>query len=185
MGTIKLSALCLTALLLSACARDAVPDSRAAALIGSSAPEWTLSHWVGSQPLSLAQLRGRPVLIRWWAAPGCALCSASVARLQSLHRRYGAQGLFVLGLYHDKTGTPPDRRRLGRMASELGIGFPVALDPEWGTLKRYWLDRVPGSDYTSVSFLLDSEGIVRYVHPGGEISGEDERALRQVIEELL
>ena len=44
---------------------------------------------------------------------------------------------------------------------------PVAVDDEWSALRRLWLDRVPESDYTSVSLLIDRDGIVRHVQLGG------------------
>jgi hypothetical protein len=48
-----------------------------------------------------------------------------------------------------------------------GFEFPVAVDDDWATLRRLWLDRVPDAKFTSASLLIDREGIVRHVHPGG------------------
>ncbi len=48
-----------------------------------------------------------------------------------------------------------------------GFQFPVAVDDDWTTLRRLWLDRVPEADFTSASLLIDRQGIVRHVHPGG------------------
>lgn len=56
--------------------------------------------------------------------------------------------------------------------------FPLAINHGWTTLKRYWLG-------TSVSFLLDQHGIIRYVHPGGTITKEDADEIRSEIEALL
>ena len=73
-----------------------------------------------------------------------------------------------VGVYHPKPR--PERRDLEKIraaARELGFHFPVAVDEQWSVLRRWWLD---GGDrsYTSVSFVVDREGKVRYVHPGGE-----------------
>jgi hypothetical protein len=62
----------------------------------------------------------------------------------------------------------------------------VAIDPEWRTLKQWWLhdeDR----DWTSVSFLIDRKGVVRHIHRGGQyVKGDGEYAqMRRKIEELL
>lgn len=49
----------------------------------------------------------------------------------------------------------------------LGFQFPVVIDPEWRTLKRWWQE-AGGGDWTSVSLLLDRDGRVRHIHPGGQ-----------------
>ena len=50
----------------------------------------------------------------------------------------------------------------------LAVGeHALAIDPDWRTLRRWWLDRAD-SGWTSVSFLLDREGVIRWIHPGGE-----------------
>ncbi len=55
-----------------------------------------------------------------------------------------------------------------RVASErLGFTFPVALDGDWTALGRWWPD-LEQRGWTSVSFVVDKKGIIRYVHPGGE-----------------
>jgi len=63
--------------------------------------------------------------------------------------------------------------------------FPVAIDPDWKTLNRWWLDRDRG--YTSVSFLLDKKGVIRFVHPGGAYApgSPDLAAIEHQIQALL
>ena len=71
-------------------------------------------------------------------------------------------------------------------ADGFGFKFPVAIDPDWKTLHRWWLDR--GShDFTSVSFLIDRKGVIRHIHPGGEyVKGDKDYALmKKRIEALL
>jgi peroxiredoxin len=62
--------------------------------------------------------------------------------------------------------------------------FPLAIDPDWETLRRYWLDGRTDA-WTSVSFLIDQEGIIRYVHPGGSYSPEEAQEIETAIQELL
>jgi hypothetical protein len=68
-----------------------------------------------------------------------------------------------------------------------GFRFPVAIDDSWETLRRMWLDRVPGATFTSASLLIDREGIVRHVHPGGSYAkgSADYEAMRAAIATLL
>jgi hypothetical protein len=42
----------------------------------------------------------------------------------------------------------------------------IAIDLDWKTLRAYWLDGAK-REYTSVSFLIDRKGTIRYIHPGG------------------
>jgi peroxiredoxin len=155
-------------------------------LLGRRPPEWTVSHWRNGPPVTLAELRGRVVLVRWWTAPHCPYCRASAPALNALHEKYRGRGLVVLGFYHHKSATPLDPRSVATWAEELGFEFPLAIDDDWRTLRRWWLDEVPAG-WTSVTFLLDRRGVVRHVHPGGQyVAGDpDHAALVARIEELL
>jgi hypothetical protein len=92
----------------------------------------------------------------------------------------------VIGLYHHKSDAPLDPSAVKRCAEKIGCRFPVAIDPEWKTLRRWWLDGARRR-WTSVSFLIDRQGVVRHVHPGGQYAkgDRDYDALKVKIEELL
>ena len=63
-----------------------------------------------------------------------------------------------------------------RAASDrLGFTFPVALDADWTALRRWWPD-LEKRGWTSVSFVVDRKGIIRYVHPGGEFHASNDSA---------
>lgn len=135
-------------------------------LVGTEAPELGLDHWLNSGPMSMRALRGRVVLVRWWTDT-CAFCAASAPALVQLDRKYRERGLIVIGVFHPKP--PGDRsvERMRRAADSFAFTFPVALDADWSALRRWWLGRVPDG-WTSVTFLVDREGSIRYMHPGGE-----------------
>jgi len=153
-------------------------------LIGTVAPGWEPVEWVNSQPLTLDQLRGKVVLVRWWTGPECAYCAASAPNLNALHERYQAKGLVVVGFYHHKSPTPLTRRHVEQLMNGYRFKFPVAIDPEWRTLKRWWLDGRERA-WTSVSFLIDQEGVIRHIHPGGSYTDDDMTTLTSLIEEFL
>jgi len=153
-------------------------------LLGTPAPEWTATIWINSEPLSLKQLRGQVVLIRWWTGPECPFCEASAPYLRQWYQRYASQGLEVIGMYHPK---PPGRippEVVKKLAQSMGMTFPLAIDSDWNTLRRYWLDGRKRA-WTSVSFLIDQKGIIRYVHPGGTYSSEEAQEIETAIQELL
>lgn len=155
-----------------------------AELVGTRPPALEATDWVNSPPLSLDALRGRVVLVRWWTGPACPYCRASAHYLTDWHDRYAGRGLVVLGLYHHKSDEPLAPGAVPALARRYGFRFPVAVDPGWRTLRRWWLS---GGErrFTSVSFLLDRNGVVRYVHPGGEYSARDAREIDSAIRTLL
>ena len=155
-------------------------------LLGTKARAWTAEHWMNSAPLTLAELRGRVVLVRWFMSTECPLCSATAPSLRAFDAEYRGRGLSVIGMYHHKDPEPLDPAKVEKYVRTYGYTFPVAIDTDWRTLKDWWLD---GHDreYTSVSFLIDRQGTVRFIHPGGKIEPGNEGAkqLRAQIERLL
>ncbi len=155
-------------------------------LLGTKAHAWMVDHWTNSPPLTLADLKGRVVLVRWFMSTECPLCSATAPSLRGFDAQYRARGLSVIGMYHHKDPEPLDPANVEKYVKTYGYTFPVAIDTDWRTLKDWWLD---GHDrhLTSVSFLIDRQGTVRFIHPGGkyEPGSEGEKELRAQIERLL
>jgi peroxiredoxin len=142
-------------------------------LIGELAPKWGTLKWMNSQPLKLSELEDKVVLIRWWTET-CPFCSRSAPALNEFHDIFKEKGLVVVGMYHPKPPGPRRQQALEKAVKRLGFEFPIALDMDWSRLRRYWLAN-SRHRWTSVSFLIDKRGKIRYIHPGGEYyKGEDE-----------
>ncbi len=142
------------------------PDS-GAEMLGRRAPEWSFERWVRGPALTPENLRGKVVLLRWWT-DGCMYCAATLPGLERLRKRYGPEGLLVIGVYHPKPPRAVSDRDIVTNANRLGFKGPIAVDERWTTLQRYWLDGNPQRRFTSVSFLIDRDGLIRWVHGGGE-----------------
>jgi peroxiredoxin len=166
-------------------AREAAPASHAhetespgpdsgAELLGTPAPEWTFTRWIGA-PRTLASLRGKVVLLRWWTED-CRYCAATLPGLDALQRAHADRGLVVIGVFHPKPPYEVSDRHILAVAKQLGFRGAIAVDREWATLDRYWLSGHPDRDWTSVSFLIDREGVIRWVHGGGEYHPGDDPA---------
>jgi peroxiredoxin len=140
--------------------------SRGEDRIGLPAPPLALKQWLHSQPVELDELRGKVVLIRWWTE-GCPFCAATAPALREFDRKFAGRGLQVIGVFHPKPPGDWSIERMRTASQRLGFSFPVALDAEWTALNRWWSDPEQRG-WTSVSFLVDRRGIIRYVHPGGE-----------------
>lgn len=160
----------------------AAPAEVGRELIGTRPPEWTLSDWQNSAPLTLAGLRGKVVLVRWWTAPGCPFCAASAESLNAFAAKYRERGLVVIGAYHHKADTLFSTAHVAAQAKRLGFAFPVAIDHDWQTLRRWWLDKNERG-WTSVTFLLGRDGAIRHLHGGGAFFDGEEghRALEKAI----
>src|SRR5438874_4280133 len=109
-------------------------------LIGTTAPEWEVTHWLNSRPLELKDLRGKVVLVRWWTAPDCPYCKATAPALNEFYNKYHQRGLEVIGFYHHKGDEALNPATVERISKGFGFKFPVAIDPDWQTLHRWWLD---------------------------------------------
>lgn len=129
-------------------------------LLGRPAPPLELDAWLGEAP----ELEGRVVLVRWWTDT-CPFCATTAPALVELEREWSERGLTVVGVYHPKpkAGVAEATERARAGAERFGFGFPVGVDADWSALEAWW----PGR-WTSVSFLVDREGTIRWVHPGGE-----------------
>jgi thiol-disulfide isomerase/thioredoxin len=152
-------------------------------IVGKPVPAWD-ADWMGAAPIAPADLRGQVVLVRWFTE-GCPYCAATAPTLVKLDDELGDKGLRIIGMYHHKSDEPLEPARVKALAERFGFRFPIAIDHEWKTLKRWWLDDHEG--WTSVSFLVDRAGVVRYVHTGGAYApdSDDAAQMRRWIDQLL
>jgi peroxiredoxin len=141
------------------------------AILGQPVPDWpakTPDQWIQGGPLTLASLRGRVVLVRFFMESDCPYCRGTAPTLNEFHAEFEKDGLVVIGLYtpkpHPREVAADDVRAY---VKAYGFEFPVAIDADWSALKALWLDRVPNAEFTSASLLIDRRGILRHVQKGG------------------
>jgi peroxiredoxin len=163
-------------------------------LLGKSSPDWSNQRWVQGGPLRLADLRGKVVLLRFFMDADCPLCRGTAPTLNELYSEFGARGLVVVGMYTPKPRPRPvSTEEVRRYVESYGFGFPVAVDDDWATLRKLWLNRVHEASYTSASLLIDRKGVVRHVQKGGLYAKDaaspearaDYEAMRSAIVRLL
>lgn len=122
--------------------------------IGQVAPETRGERLLYDQTLDLAELRGKTVLLDFWAS-WCAPCRQSFPFMQSLQQRYGAQGLRVVAVSLDARAEDAQR-----FLDQRQPDFALWHDPQARLVVDYPVQVMP------TSFLLDAQGRVLHRHSG-------------------
>jgi thiol-disulfide isomerase/thioredoxin len=120
----------------------------------TAAPELPVlpaADWLNSKPLTLAQLRGRPVLVEFWTF-GCSNCRNTLPWLQAMHERYAARGLTIVSVHTPEFPGERDRDAVAKAVARLGIHYPVMIDNGF----RYW--KALGNRYWPAFYLIDPQG---------------------------
>jgi thiol-disulfide isomerase/thioredoxin len=129
-------------------------------LVGSAAPAWKdLDSVRGTFPASIDAVRGRVVLLDFWAT-WCAPCRVVVPKLSALQARYGAQGLSVLGV------STEDAQDVARFAQRMSMRYAVGVDRHAETTRSYGVVSLP------TLVVIDKRGVVREVHIGYDSSSD-------------
>lgn len=137
--------------------------------IGEAAPTSPLPRLEGSGSESLADYRGRWVLVNFWAS-WCIPCRAESPALEQFQRRHGGPRFTVLGI--DTQDLSGDARAF---VERYGLSYPQLRDGKGDAADEYGTTGVPET------FLVDPAGKLR-VRAVGPVS---EEYLRNEVEPLL
>ena len=124
--------------------------------VGAVAPDFTWANLNGAS-VGLSELRGQVVLINFWAT-WCVPCRVEMPAIQA---RYNDGDFAVLAVNFDESA-----EKVRAFADELGLDFPILLDPGGKIQELY---RVRG--YPS-SYFVDTNGVIQFIHIG-EMSNAD------------
>jgi len=142
----------LTSLLAFGLSRN--PTVVQSVLVGRTAPDFTLPGLSSGQPVRLATLRGKVVVVNFWAS-WCADCRVEHPDLVAAWRRFQDQGVVFLGIpFEDSTQQAEAFQRT------LGGGWPQLADPNSQTAVAFGVYGVPET------FIIGRNGVVAYKQVG-------------------
>ncbi len=135
-----------------------------------------IAHWINSEPLTLAELRGKVVLVDFWTY-SCINCIRTLPYLKDWHEKYKDLGFVLIGVHSPEFEFEKEIANVEQEVNEKGLSYPIAMDNEmqtWGNYNnRFW----------PAKYLIDIDGRIRYTHFGEGAYQETEQLIQELLEE--
>jgi glutathione peroxidase-family protein len=138
-------------------------------LVGKMAPSFAVTTLEG-KPVSLANYRGKAVLINFWAT-WCANCKLEMPWLAQLREKYKEQGFEVLGILTNNA-TP---EKIERVKVKYSVKYPILMCNH-ATAQVYG-----GLPDLPESFFIDRKGRVVAVMDGADSEEQIEANIRKAL----
>lgn len=124
------------------------------------APEFAgIEAWLNSQPLTMAGLRGKVVLIDFWTY-SCINCIRTLPYVTAWDRAYREHGLVVVGVHAPEFEFEKKTENVANAIKAHGIAYPVAQDNKLATWSAF------ANSYWPAHYLINQEGRIVYTHFG-------------------
>jgi cytochrome c biogenesis protein CcdA/thiol-disulfide isomerase/thioredoxin len=136
-----------------------------------------ITQWLNTpagKPLDLASLRGKVVLIDFWAY-SCINCQRAIAHVVDWYNRYHDAGLVVIGMHTPEYAFEHVATNVASGAAALHINYPIALDNGYTTWNNYQ------NLYWPAEYLIDANGAVRHTKFGEGDYSTTENLIRQLL----
>jgi cytochrome c biogenesis protein CcmG/thiol:disulfide interchange protein DsbE len=152
-------------------------------LATTAPPEIRVSEWIDQRPVRLADLRGKVVLLDFWAT-WCGPCRYTIPKINALHRKYKDRGLVVIGLTEfEGSADGRDMTRaeeteyLRRFKRKQAIAYGFGVEDGKETALSYGVVSIP------TTVLIDRRGRVRFLTiSASDFEGD---ALASMVKKLL
>jgi|TARA_B100001964_G_C14237188_1_gene603045 thiol-disulfide isomerase/thioredoxin len=130
--------------------------------MNKSAPEIieiNSENWINSKPLSLKELKGKVILLDFWAY-SCINCLRTLPSLKEIWRKYKKENVVIIGIHTPEFMFEKDIKNVKVAVSKHKIDYPVANDPEGINWRRY------GNKYWPRVALINPFGEIVMEHVG-------------------
>lgn len=139
------------------------------------APELAgLKTWFNSEPLTLAELQGKVVLVDFWTY-SCINCIRTLPYVTKWYDTYQDQGLVVLGIHTPEFAFERVASNVETAVKRYAINYPVALDNDYKTWRAFQ------NQFWPAHYLIDKNGEIVYTHFGEGQYAETELAIRTLL----
>ncbi|HKJ23683.1 MAG TPA: redoxin domain-containing protein [Myxococcota bacterium] len=154
----------------------ALPAAAARPSPPRDAPEIHADAWINGEPGTMADLRGRVVLVEFFTF-ACGNCQNVEPHLKRWHARYADQGLVTVAVHTPELAFERDVAKLRAYVTEHGIEYPVAVDGGYTTWRRFRNWAWP------TIYLVGKQGRIRHVRVGEGGYDETEATIRALLAE--
>lgn len=142
------------------------------------APEFpTELQWFNSKPLTIAELKGKAVLIDFWTY-SCVNCLRTLPHLKRWAEFYRDKGLVIIGVHAPEFEFEKNPSNVKRALEEFDIKYPVVLDSDYFIWSLYSNNAWPRK------FLINKEGRIIYDHSGEGDYEKTEAAIQRALLEI-
>jgi cytochrome c biogenesis protein CcdA/thiol-disulfide isomerase/thioredoxin len=128
----------------------------------------------GNQPITLESLRGKVVLIDFWAY-SCINCQRAITHVVNWYNAYKDDGFEVIGVHTPEYAFEKVPGNVAKGAADLGIKYPIALDNAYSSWTNY------RNRYWPAEYLVDTTGQVRHIKFGEGDYNVTEQLIRQLV----
>ena len=143
-------------------------NANSSTIVAKPAPEFTQTDkkaWLGSEPLTIADLRGKVVLLDFWTF-GCWNCYRSFPWLNALETKFEDADFQVIGIHSPEFDHEKDRGAVVANIKKFNLKHPSMMDNDFA----YW--RAMGNRYWPTFYLIDKRGFLRHVFIGETHEGD-------------
>ncbi len=132
--------------------------------------------WFNSEPMTLADLRGKVVVIDFWTY-SCINCQRTLPYLRDWHEKYRDKGLVIIGVHAPEFEFEKTEKNLAKAIKDFDLSYPIVQDNEFATWKAY------NNRYWPAKYFIDKEGYIRYSHFGEGAYDESEKVIQDLLKE--
>jgi thiol-disulfide isomerase/thioredoxin len=114
-----------------------------------------IEEWINTEPLSLETLKGKVILLLFWAYTDV-FCLRTIPAIRLLNRKYSEYDFTVMSVHCAEYDFARNVQNVRKAVERYNVNFPVGIDKENRTWQTY------GNMYWPKHVLIDSAGMVRY-----------------------